>query len=64
MQKTLLKNLTENTENQPVAAKGNEISQELIDLMKEMKGSWNEASNDLLQPRKEVLDQLLKKVLH
>lgn len=39
-------------------------SEQLIDLMQEMKGAWQEAANDLLQPRPEAVAQLLKKVLH
>jgi hypothetical protein len=36
----------------------------LIGLMQEMKGAWQEAANDLLQPRPEAVAQLLKKVLY
>ena len=38
--------------------------EQLIDLMQEMKGVWQDAAGDLLQPRPEALAQLLKKVLH
>ena len=63
MNKTLLNDSFEVTENQTVAAE-NETATELTVLMKEMKGVWYEASTDLLQPREVMLDQLLKKVLH
>ncbi|MCD6063657.1 MAG: hypothetical protein K0R82_1568 [Flavipsychrobacter sp.] len=39
-------------------------SEELIDLMKEMKHMWQQAAEDLMQPRPEAVAQLLKKVLH
>ncbi len=39
-------------------------TEQLIELMHEMKGAWKDASNDLLQPRDEAVAQLLKKVLH
>ncbi len=39
-------------------------SEELIDLMKDMKHIWQEAAEDLMQPRPEAVAQLLKKVLH
>ncbi len=39
-------------------------TEQLIELMHEMKTAWKDASNDLLQPRNEVVAQLLKKVLH
>lgn len=61
MNKTLLNDLHEVTENQTIVT---ETTEELTDLMKEMKGIWQEASTDLLQPRAAMLDQLLKKVLH
>ena len=63
MNKTLLNDSFEVTENQTVAAE-NETATELTVLMKEMKGVWYEASTDLLQPREVMLDLLLKKVLH
>lgn len=61
MNKTLLNDLPEVAENQTVVT---ETAEELTDLMKEMKGIWQEAATDLLQPRTAMLDQLLKKVLH
>lgn len=39
-------------------------TEHLIELMHEMKAAWKDASGDLLQPRNEVVAQLLKKVLH
>ena len=42
----------------------NEKSDKLIDLMQEMKLSWKEAANDLLEPRPEAIENILKKVLH
>lgn len=39
-------------------------TEQLIELMHEMKAAWKDASGDLLQPRDEAVAQLLKKVLH
>lgn len=36
----------------------------LAELMQEMKGHLQDAAKDLVQPRQEAVDQLLKKVLH
>jgi hypothetical protein len=65
MSKTLPTKSTEtpNTQN-TVAVKADSNSEQLVNLMQEMKGTWNEASGDLLQPRPEAVAQLLKKVLH
>jgi hypothetical protein len=65
MSKTLHTKSTEtpNTQN-TVAVKTDSNSEQLVNLMQEMKGTWNEASGDLLQPRPEAVAQLLKKVLH
>lgn len=64
MNKTLLKDFTELTGNQIVTSPVIESTEDITELMREMKGVWQEAANDLLQPRTAVLDQLLKKVLH
>ncbi|RYE12454.1 MAG: hypothetical protein EOP51_31540 [Sphingobacteriales bacterium] len=39
-------------------------TEQLIELMQDMKAAWNDASADLLQPRDEAIAQLLRKVLH
>jgi hypothetical protein len=65
MNKTLQKNHTKATSKKtPVVVEHENKSEELIDLMQEMKGAWQEAAGDLLQPRPEAVAQLLKKVLH
>ncbi len=64
MRKTLPKLFIEATENKATVGEDKANSEQLVQLMSEMKGIWNEAANDLLQPREEVIDQLLKKVLH
>jgi hypothetical protein len=66
MAKTLLEKLTENTDSEETTAtvaSGNE-NQTLSQLMQEMKSHLQDASNDLLQPRAEAVQNLLKKVLH
>ena len=63
MKRTLLNETTPNTKKSAVIERQPE-TEELIDLMQEMKGNWKEAANDLLQPRPEAVAQLLKKVLH
>ena len=65
MNKTLQKNLTKSTSKKPaVFVESEKNSEELIDLMKEMKHIWQDAAEDLMQPRPEAVAQLLKKVLH
>lgn len=64
MRKTLPKNFTEVIEGQADVENDKAHGDRLVELMKEMKGNWNEAANDLLQPRPEAIAQLLKKVLH
>ena len=39
-------------------------NEQLADLAQELKGAWQEAANDLLQPRPEAIARLLGKVLH
>lgn len=63
MKRTLLKETTQNTKKSTVMEREPE-SEQLIDLMQEMKGAWKEAADDLLQPRPEAVAQLLRKVLH
>jgi hypothetical protein len=63
MKRTLLNDTTPNTKKADVMEREPE-SEQLIDLMQEMKGTWKEAADDLLQPRPEAVAQLLKKVLH
>lgn len=65
MSKTLPTKSTNTPNNKnTVAVKTDNNSEQLVTLMQEMKGAWNEASGDLLQPRPEAVAQLLKKVLH
>lgn len=64
MNKTLQKKLNKATSKKTeIIVESENSSEELIDLMQEMKGAWNEAAQDLLQPRAEAVNQLLKKVL-
>jgi len=63
MRKTLLKQFTD-TKMPANVMDRNEKSDKLIDLMQEMKLSWKEAANDLLEPRPEAIENILKKVLH
>jgi hypothetical protein len=62
MKRTLLKEITPDTKKSAVMERPE--SDELTDLVQDMKGAWKEAANDLLQPRPEAVAQLLKKVLH
>lgn len=65
MNKTLQKNHTKATSKKTeVVVERENKSEELIDLMQEMKGAWQEAAQDVLQPRPETVASLLKKVLH
>jgi hypothetical protein len=65
MSKTLHTKSTETPNNTKAAAvKTDNNGDQLVNLMQEMKGAWNEAAGDLLQPRPEAVAQLLKKVLH
>jgi hypothetical protein len=64
MNKTLQKKLTKTTSKKPaVVVESEKNSEELIDLMQDMKNVWQEAAKDLMQPRPEAVAQLLKKVL-
>ena len=62
MNKTLPGKIT--TTNTAVVKEPKNDSEPLIALVQEMKSVWQEAANDLLQPRPEAVAQLLKKVLH
>lgn len=65
MRKTLLRQNTENTlKNTAVQPKMEENEAQLSDLAQELKSAWQEAANDLLQPRPEAIARLLGKVLH
>ena len=65
MNKTLQENITKTTpKKSAVVVESEKSSEELFDLMQDMKGIWQEAASDLLQPRPEAVAQLLKKVLH
>ena len=63
MEQTLLLTFTEHSPVKPAAVmdKGNN-SEELSVLMQQMKGYLDNAANDLVQPRAEAVEQLLKKV--
>lgn len=65
MGKTLLQSFTGNTEgneNTVTVASGEDKT--LSELMQDMKSHLDSASKDLLQPRAEALEKLIKKVLH
>jgi hypothetical protein len=64
MRKTVLQNFTEVTIKNPAATEPVISDSEFSDLVQEMKPFLQEASTELLQPRKEALDFLLKKVLN
>ena len=64
MKKTLLKHSIENTTKAAVTPDMERTNEQLSDLAQELKGAWQEASNDLLQPRPEAIARLLGKVLH
>ena len=65
MRKTVLQNFTEFTDKMPTVLPESELSDaQFTDLIQEMKPFLQEAASDLLQPRKEALDFLLKKVLN
>lgn len=65
MGKTLLESLTNTDPNETTATvTTSDEHKALSELMQDMKLQLENASNDLLQPRKEALDNLLKKVLH
>jgi hypothetical protein len=65
MRKTVLQNFTEFTDKMPAVMPETELSDaQFTALIQEMKPFLQEAASDLLQPRKEALDFLLKKVLN
>lgn len=64
MKKTLLKHSTENTKKAAEMQGVERTNEQLADLAQELKGAWQEAANDLLQPRPEAIARLLGKVLH
>ncbi len=66
MGKTLLQNFTGNSEANENTATVTGVTENkmLAELMQEMKGHLQDAAKDLVQPRQEAVDQLLKKVLH
>ena len=66
MHKTLLKKTTENPKKDSglTTMTSAEENIEMIGLMLEMKKHLNQAKTELLQPRPEVVNQLLKKALH
>lgn len=64
MNRTLLKKPTIDKKKPAGMVEKENSSEQLTELMQEMKNVWQEAANDLLQPRPEAVAQLLKKVLH
>jgi len=64
MQKTLLKKFTVENTKAAAAQKLQEGEELLTDLVQEMKTYMQEIANDLLQPRPETVERLLKKVHH
>jgi hypothetical protein len=65
MGKTLLQSFTGNSEAQEnTATVGVKENKMLAELMQEMKGHLQDAAKDLMQPRQEAVESLLKKVLH
>jgi hypothetical protein len=64
MPKTLLKNLSENPKTNGLTTMTSaDENIEMIGLMLEMKKHLNQARTELLQPRPEAIQQLLKKAL-
>jgi hypothetical protein len=64
MSKTLHTKTSSKTAKTASDVKPENNTEQLIELMHEMKAAWKDASTDLLQPRDEAVAQLLKKVLH
>ncbi len=65
MRKTIRYNFTDFTENKPEVLPDSEMTDEQFShLLFEMKPLLQEAASELLQPRKEALDFLMKKVLN
>ena len=63
---TQLQRFTGNSEAQENTATvtGVKENKMLAELMQEMKGHLQDAAKDLMQPRQEAVESLLKKVLH
>lgn len=64
MHKTLLKRFTVDNTKAAASQKPQEGEELLTDLVQEMKAYMQEIANDLLQPRPEAVEKLLKKVHH
>lgn len=65
MGKILLQKITDNEADENTATvKRVQDNSALTALIQEMKSHLQDAAKDLLQPRKEAVDKLLKKVLH
>lgn len=64
MEKMLLQSFTEATEANENAAAVTDENKALSELMHEMEAHLENAAHDLLQPRQEALDKILKKQLH
>jgi hypothetical protein len=63
MNKALPKQLIAKQNTKPAEVVRKEHTAEaLTDLMQDMKGAWQEAAGDLLQPRPEAIAAILKKV--
>jgi len=61
MNKTLLKTFNPFTPGRPGDMLHTMENKALTELMNDMKGFWQEAARDLLQPRPEAVAQLLRK---
>jgi len=66
MEKTLLQSVAGTTEANEKTAPVTSVddNKALSELIQEMKSHLGDAAGDLLQPRQEAVDKLLKKVLH
>ena len=64
MEKTLLRTTNDNTDVKEKTATSENENIALSDLMHQMQKHLEDAQKDLIQPRNEVVEKLLKKVLH
>jgi hypothetical protein len=64
MGKVLLRNVIDNAEDNETAVASAEDNSDLSELMKEMRAHLQEAAKDLLQPRPQVIEGILRKALH
>ena len=64
MDKTLLAKFTAKTDRSEREMKERGVSDDMLNLLQEMKEFLKEATTDLLQPRPEVIAKLLQEVHH